>query len=106
MLAPISSKPIDSKCRTEIMICPKLAHNPADGESQDAALSSAYRGGSRLVTSAAAVSSAGGLLGFRRDGFDLIHDLHGIFARHAIGLEDGLDVGIDRKSTRLNSSHL
>ena len=40
-------------------------------------------------------ASAGGLLGFRPDGFDLIHELHGIFARHAVVLEDGLDVRVD-----------
>src|ERR1035437_7137247 len=41
------------------------------------------------------VCSAAGLSGLGADGFDLIHNLHGVFARQAVGLEDRLDVGVN-----------
>jgi hypothetical protein len=53
------------------------------------------------------LGSACGLLGLGSNGSNVIHHLHGIFARHAIGLEDCLDVVVDSLHLgRLNSGRV
>jgi hypothetical protein len=53
------------------------------------------------------LSSACGLLSLGANDFNLIHYLNGIFACHAVGLKDGLDVVVDGLHLgRLNSSRV
>ena len=78
------------------LLCANLAHNPAGGEWAKLALRKGWSTG--LPTGRCRdrrVHSACGPLGLGSDGLDLVHDRHGVFARHAVGLEDRLDVAID-----------
>ena len=79
-----------------------LAHNPRHGESPSLTSAgrrkiSEYADPSQFRACAARPfgSLPPRLLGFGAGGLDLVHNLHGVFAAHAVNLEDRLNVGVD-----------